>query len=181
MAELVQWFKLIEQIHLLQMADLKLLEVIWADSIEIETILEFLLGKCAIHRSSFQSSSMKKKKKGAQSNSGSPFFSKSLYKFRVMIYRISLRPNWFELARPAQEKCPELLTWKTGTEGGSSRISISIGDFHPQQRLLSEQFLVGSGITWNLITFSKEGEFPQVVLVHLQVETALLSQIVKLL
>jgi hypothetical protein len=42
--ELVQWFNLIEQIHLLQMAELKLLEIIWADSIEIEKILEFYSG-----------------------------------------------------------------------------------------------------------------------------------------
>lgn len=129
MAELVQWFNLIEQIHLLQMAELKLLEVIWADSIETEKILESLLWKCAIHRSSFQSSSMKKV---VQSNSRSPFFSKWLYKIRVVIYRISQCPNWFELARPAPEKCPDLLTWKTGMEDGSSGISASIGDFHPQ-------------------------------------------------
>lgn len=99
-------------------------------------------------------------KKVAQSNSRSPFFSKWLYKIRVMIYRISQCPNWFELARPAPEKCPDLLTWKTGMEDGSSGISASNGDFHPQQRLLSEKFLVGSGITWTLITLPKEGEFP---------------------
>lgn len=156
--DLVQWFNLIEQIHLLQMAELKLLEVIWADSIEREKSLNFYCGKCAIHRSSFQSSSMKRS--CSVKFRESPFFPKWLYKIRVMIYRISLCLNWFELARPALDKCLDLLIWKTGMGDGSSGIFVSISDFHSQQRLLSEKSVVGSGVTWTLISLPKESEFP---------------------
>lgn len=140
------------------MAELKLLEVIWADSIEIEKSLNFYCGKCDIHQSSFQSSSMKRSCSAKFRES--PFFSKWLYKIRVMIYRISLCPNWFELARPALEKCLDLLIWKIGIGDGSSGIFVSIGDFHSQERFPSEKIVVVSSITWTLISLSKEGEFP---------------------
>ena len=75
--ELAEWFNLIEQIHLLQMAELQLLELIWAASTERE---DPWISTLEIVWYTEVASKAVQGKEAAQSNSASVHHSQSDYR-----------------------------------------------------------------------------------------------------